>query len=62
MKNFFITSGPFFIMFRTLGSISMIISERKNIHHSIVVSLDSHDAVEVEAAVYAAEQFAEQSR
>ena len=40
----------------------MIISERKNIHHSIVVSLDSHDAVEVDAAIYAAEQFSEQSR
>lgn len=43
---------------RTLGSLAPIISERKNVHHSIRSSLDSNDAVEVEAAIYAAKQFA----
>ncbi|WAR19025.1 INT7-like protein [Mya arenaria] len=46
---------------QALGNISLIIAERKNIHHSIVVSLDSHDAVEVQAAIFAAQKFSEQS-
>ncbi|CAE1237033.1 INTS7 [Acanthosepion pharaonis] len=50
------------ITLRTLGSIAPIIAERKNVHHSIVVSLDSHDAIEVDAAVYAAERFAARSK
>ena len=49
-------------IFRTLGSVARIISERKNVHHSIINSLDSHDAVEVEAAIYAALHFTEQSK
>ncbi|XP_074662713.1 integrator complex subunit 7-like [Tubulanus polymorphus] len=47
---------------RTLGSMAAIIPERKNVHHSIVSSLDSHDAVELEAAIKAAAQFAAQSQ
>ncbi|XP_052270940.1 integrator complex subunit 7-like [Dreissena polymorpha] len=50
------------VTLRVLANISLIISERKNIHHSITVSLDSHDAVEVQAAIYAAQKFSEQSR
>ena len=46
---------------RTLGSIAIIIPERKSIHHSIRDSLDSHDAIELEAAIYAASKFAAQS-
>ncbi|XP_035694337.1 integrator complex subunit 7-like [Branchiostoma floridae] len=47
---------------RVLGSIACIISERKNTHHSIRTSLDSHDEVEMEAAIFAASCFAAQSR
>ncbi|XP_057376792.1 integrator complex subunit 7-like [Daphnia carinata] len=47
---------------RTLGSMAIIISDRKSVHHSIRDSLDSHDAVELEAAIYAASKFAAQSR
>lgn len=34
----------------------------QQVHHSIRRSLDSHDNVEIEAAIYAAIQFAEQSK
>ena len=47
---------------RTLGCAASIISERKNVQHNILKSLDSNDAVEVEAAIYAATHFAEQSK
>ncbi|KAK6636894.1 hypothetical protein RUM43_010558 [Polyplax serrata] len=47
---------------RTLGAVAGIIPERKQVHHGIRRSLDSHDAVEVDAAVYAATQFAAQSK
>ncbi|XP_065225869.1 integrator complex subunit 7 [Planococcus citri] len=47
---------------RTLGSVAGIIPERQNVHHSIRSCLDSHNAVEVEAAIFAAVQFAAQSR
>ncbi|KAK6183079.1 hypothetical protein SNE40_010625 [Patella caerulea] len=50
------------ITLRTLGSIACIISEKKNVHHSIVLSLDSHDAVEVEAAIFAANHFSAVSK
>jgi integrator complex subunit 7 len=41
---------------------AIIISDRKSVHHCIHDSLDSHDAVELEAAIYAASKFAAQSR
>ncbi|KAF8777907.1 Integrator complex subunit 7 like protein [Argiope bruennichi] len=47
---------------RTLGNIASVISERKSIHHSIRNSLDSHDAVEMKAAIYATGKFAAQSK
>lgn len=47
---------------RTLGSAAGIIPERQQVHHSIRRSLDSHDSVEVEAAIYAARMFAAQSK
>uniref|UniRef100_A0A0A9W714 Integrator complex subunit 7 n=2 Tax=Lygus hesperus TaxID=30085 RepID=A0A0A9W714_LYGHE len=47
---------------QTLGSIAGVIPERQQVHHSIRRSLDSHDSVEVEAAIYAAMQFAAQSK
>ena len=47
---------------RMLGSLASIIPDRKNAHHSIRQSLDSHDNVEVEAAIYAAASFSAQSK
>uniref|UniRef100_A0A1B6DJT3 Integrator complex subunit 7 n=1 Tax=Clastoptera arizonana TaxID=38151 RepID=A0A1B6DJT3_9HEMI len=47
---------------RILGSVAGIIPERQQVHHSIRRSLDSHDSVEVEAAIYAAMHFAAQSK
>uniref|UniRef100_A0A672LMK3 Integrator complex subunit 7 n=1 Tax=Sinocyclocheilus grahami TaxID=75366 RepID=A0A672LMK3_SINGR len=46
---------------RMLGSLASIIPERKNAHHSIRQSLDSHDNVEVEAAIFAAASFSSHS-
>ncbi|XP_015670142.1 integrator complex subunit 7 [Protobothrops mucrosquamatus] len=50
------------ITLRMLGSMASIIPERKNAHHSIRQSLDSHDNVEVEAAIFAAANFSAQSK
>ena len=50
------------IFYRTLSHAAHIISERKNVHHSIINGLDSHDAVEQEAAIFAAFCFAGQSK
>lgn len=50
------------ITLRTFGAVAAIIPERQQIHHSIRRSLDSHDNVEVEAAIYSAVQFAAQSK
>lgn len=50
------------ITLRMLGSMTSIIPERKNAHHSIRQSLDSHDNVEVEAAIFAAANFSAQSK
>ncbi|XP_077996491.1 integrator complex subunit 7-like [Glandiceps talaboti] len=50
------------ITLRVLGSIAAIIADRKNVHHSIHNSLDSHDAEELEAAIFAANRFSAESR
>ncbi|XP_063774317.1 integrator complex subunit 7 isoform X2 [Pseudophryne corroboree] len=50
------------ITLRTLGSMASIIPDRKNAHHSIRQCLDSHDNVEVEAAIFAAARFSAQSK
>uniref|UniRef100_A0AAQ4R346 Integrator complex subunit 7 n=1 Tax=Gasterosteus aculeatus aculeatus TaxID=481459 RepID=A0AAQ4R346_GASAC len=50
------------ITLRMLGSLASIIPDRKNAHHSIRQSLDSHDNVEVEAAIFAAASFSAQSK
>ncbi|XP_077567360.1 integrator complex subunit 7 [Stigmatopora nigra] len=50
------------ITLRMLGSLASIIPERKNAHHNIRQSLDSHDNVEVEAAIFAAASFSAQSK
>ncbi|KAI2651744.1 Integrator complex subunit 7 [Labeo rohita] len=50
------------ITLRMLGSLASIIPERKNAHHSIRQSLDSHDNVEVEAAIFAAASFSSHSK
>ncbi|XP_053314662.1 integrator complex subunit 7 [Spea bombifrons] len=50
------------ITLRMLGSMASIIPDRKNAHHSIRQSLDSHDNVEVEAAIFAAARFSAQSK
>lgn len=50
------------LLFRVLGSIASIISERKSVHHSIHTGLDSHDKVEMEAAIYAVSSFAAESK
>lgn len=47
---------------RTLGSIACIIPDRKNVHHTIRNSLDTHDGVELEAAIFATEKFASYSK
>lgn len=41
---------------------AIIISERKSVQHAIRDALDSHDAVELEAAIYAASKFAAHCR
>lgn len=51
-----------FVLCRTLGSIASVVAEKKSIHHSIRNSLDSHDAVEMKAAIYATAKFAAQSK
>ncbi|XP_028676160.1 integrator complex subunit 7 [Erpetoichthys calabaricus] len=50
------------ITLRIVGSMASIIPERKNAHHSIRQSLDSHDNVEIEAAIFAAASFSAQSK
>lgn len=50
------------ITVRVLGSIACIVSERKNVHHSIRSSLESHDQVELEAAIFATDRLCAQSR
>lgn len=54
--------GFFCFFARMLGSLASIIPERKNAHHSVRQSLDSHDNVEVEAAIFGAASFAAQSK
>ncbi|XP_038214337.1 integrator complex subunit 7 [Zerene cesonia] len=46
---------------RTLGAVAGIIPERQNVHHAIRRGLESHDNVEVEAAIYATTRFAAHS-
>ncbi|GAB0091802.1 Integrator complex subunit 7 [Sergentomyia squamirostris] len=47
---------------RTLGAVARIIPEKQQVHHAIRQALDSHDMVEVEAAINASVQFAAQSK
>lgn len=47
---------------RTLGAVACVIPEKEQVHHAIRVALDSHDTVEVEAAIHASVQFAAQSK
>lgn len=47
---------------RTLGSLGGLIPEKKKVHHSIRVALDSNDKVEVSAAICAASSFAQKSK
>lgn len=47
---------------RTLGAVAGIIPERQNVHHAIRRGLDSHDNVEVDAAIYATTRFAAHSK
>uniref|UniRef100_A0A4W5NXG1 Integrator complex subunit 7 N-terminal domain-containing protein n=1 Tax=Hucho hucho TaxID=62062 RepID=A0A4W5NXG1_9TELE len=49
------------ITLRMLGSLATFIPERKNAHHSVHQSLDSHDNVEVEAAIFASAYLSAQS-
>jgi hypothetical protein len=55
------SEGPFFIGclingFYWSGALARILSEKKQVHHKVRSSLDSQDAVELEAAIYAAER------
>lgn len=50
------------ITLRTLGAVACVVREQQNVHHAIRRSLDSHDTVEVEAAIQASVQFAAQSK
>ena len=47
---------------RLLGTLSSVIPERKHIHSSIRNALESHDAVELQAAIFASSQFAAVSK
>ena len=47
---------------RTLGSVACIIPEKQQVQNAIRRALDSHDTVEVEAAINASVQFAAQSK
>lgn len=47
---------------RTLGAVSVIIPERKQVHHNIRSALESHDNVEMHAAIFAAARFAARSK
>lgn len=50
------------ITLRALGAVARVIPEKVQIHHSIRRALDSHDAVEVKAAIFASSCFAAQSK
>lgn len=60
--SYTIPSHLCFFVCRTLSSAACIISEKKNVHHSIISGLDSHDEVEYIAAIYAANRFAAVSK
>lgn len=47
---------------RTLGAVAGVIPEKHQVHHAIRRALDSHDMVEVEAAIQASVLFAEKSK
>lgn len=47
---------------RTLGAVAGVIPEKHQVHHAIRRALDSHDVVEVEAAIAASVMFAEKSK
>uniref|UniRef100_A0AAG5DHT6 Integrator complex subunit 7 n=1 Tax=Anopheles atroparvus TaxID=41427 RepID=A0AAG5DHT6_ANOAO len=47
---------------RMLGAVAFVIAEKQHVHHAIRMALDSHDTVEVEAAIFASVQFAAQSK
>lgn len=49
------------VTLRALAAIASIASDRKNIHHCIRDSLDSHDEIEVSAAIDAAAAYAQKS-
>ncbi|KAH8270082.1 hypothetical protein KR018_003728, partial [Drosophila ironensis] len=49
------------LLLRTLGAVSRVIPEKQQVHHAIRKALDSHDTVEVEAAIFASSCFAAQS-
>jgi len=46
---------------RFLGCLSNALADRKQIHHLIRTSFDSHDSEELEAAIFAAEHYAQKS-
>lgn len=47
---------------KTLGAVAGVIPEKQDVHHAIRRALDSHDTVEVEAAIQASVLFAAQSK
>lgn len=47
---------------RTLGAVAGVIPEKQQVHHAIRRALDSHDIVEIEAAIDASVLFAAQSK
>ncbi|CAG0888007.1 unnamed protein product [Cyprideis torosa] len=53
---------PRALTLRVLGSLASVIHERKQVHHCVRVGLDSHDKVELEAAIMACKQLARYSR
>lgn len=47
---------------RTLGAVAGVIPEKQQVHHAIRSALDSHDIIEIEAAIDASVSFAAQSK
>ena len=50
------------VTLRLLGEMARIMPERTSVHHAIRCALDSHDKVEMEAAIVAAASFAKESK
>lgn len=46
----------------TLGWISVVVGENRQVHHLIREALDAKDSAELQAAIFAAEKYAAKSK